>query len=105
MTVGVASRYRPIVIGLMVMSLAGELLLPVIPQDQNYIEERVNTRAGALLLWLLLTLAVFSLLLWRWTDDLRLYAWMQFFPFLAMLLILGALPEIYRHISLDRRCV
>jgi hypothetical protein len=36
MTVGVASRYRPIVIGLMVMSLAGEMLLPVIPQDQNY---------------------------------------------------------------------
>ena len=64
------------------------------------IEERVSTRAGALLLWLLLTLAVFSLLLWRWTDDLRL-----FFPFLAMLLILGVLPEIYRHISLDRRCV
>jgi hypothetical protein len=30
---------------------------------------------------------VFSLLLWRWTGDLRLYAWVQFFPCLALLLI------------------
>jgi Ceramidase len=39
------------------------------------IEERVNARAGAILLWPLLALGVFSLLLWRWTDDLRLYFW------------------------------
>ena len=30
---------------------------------------------------------VFSLLLWRWTGDLRLYAWVQFFPCLALPLI------------------
>lgn len=44
------------------------------------IEERVSAKAGAILLWPLLALAVFSLLLWRWTDDLRLYGWVQFFP-------------------------
>jgi Ceramidase len=59
------------------------------------IEERVNPTAGAILLWPLLCLAVLSLLLWRWTDDLRLYAWVQFFPFLAMLLIFLTCPPKY----------
>ena len=48
------------------------------------VEERVNARAGAVLLWPLLAIGVFSLLLWRWTDDLRLYIWVQFFPCLAL---------------------
>jgi hypothetical protein len=51
------------------------------------IEERVDRRAGAILLWPLIAIGVFSLLLWRWTGDLRLYAWVQFFPCLALLLI------------------
>jgi hypothetical protein len=34
-------------------------------------------------------------LLWRWTDDLRLYAWAQFFPFLALILILRLFPPKY----------
>ena len=38
---------------------------------------------------------MFSLLLWRWTDDLRLYAWVQFFPFLALLLLLLLFPPKY----------
>jgi len=50
------------------------------------IEERVDRRAGAILLWPLTAIGVFSLLLWRWTGDLRLYAWVQFFPCLALLL-------------------
>lgn len=44
------------------------------------IEERVDARAGAILLWPLVAIGVFSLLLWRWTGDLRLYGWVQFFP-------------------------
>jgi hypothetical protein len=59
------------------------------------IEERVSARAGAVLLWPLLAIGVFSLLLWRWTDDLRLYAWVQFFPFLALLLLLLLYPPKY----------
>jgi hypothetical protein len=57
------------------------------------VEERVDARAGAMLLWPLL--AIGSLLLWRWTDDLRLYAWAQFFPFLALVLILKLFPSKY----------
>jgi hypothetical protein len=44
------------------------------------LEERVNARAGAVLLWPLVAVGVFCLLLWPWTDDLRLYFWVQFSP-------------------------
>jgi ceramidase len=50
----------------------------------NAVEERVNARAGVVLLWPLLAVGVFSLLLWRWSGDLRLYAWVQFFPCVAL---------------------
>ena len=59
------------------------------------IEERVNAKAGAVLLWPLLAIAVFSLLLWRWTGDLRLYGWVQFFPCLALLLLFLRFPSKY----------
>jgi Ceramidase len=58
-------------------------------------EERLGTRTGAILLWPLLALAVFSLLLWRWTDDLRLYGWVQFFPCIALPLLFVARPSKY----------
>jgi Ceramidase len=51
------------------------------------VAERVNARAGAVLLWPALAIGLFSLLLWRWTGDLRLYFWVQFFPGLAVLLL------------------
>jgi Ceramidase len=51
------------------------------------VAERVNARAGAMLLWPALAIGLFSLLLWLWTDDLRLYFWVQFFPGLALLLL------------------
>lgn len=59
------------------------------------IEERVNGSAGAILLWPLLAMGVFSLLLWRWTDDLRLYAWVQFFPILVLPLMFLLFPPKY----------
>jgi Ceramidase len=49
------------------------------------VKERVGTRAGTVLLWPALAIGLFSLLLWRWSDDLRLYFWLQFFPGLAVL--------------------
>src|SRR5215471_19809049 len=48
------------------------------------IEERVSARAGAILLWPLLAIGLLSLLVWRWTGDLRLYGWVQFFPCFAV---------------------
>ena len=59
------------------------------------VEERVSAKAGAILLWPLLGLAVFSLLLWRWTDDLRLYGWVQFFPCIALPLLFVVFPAKY----------
>src|SRR6476660_2569292 len=48
------------------------------------IEDRLDTKAGAFLLWPLIAIGVISLLLWRWTGDLRLYGWVQFFPCFAV---------------------
>ena len=59
------------------------------------VEERVDARAGAILLWPLLAVGVLSLLLWRWTGDLRLYGWVQFFPCLALPLLFLLFPPKY----------
>jgi ceramidase len=59
------------------------------------IEERVNARLGAILLWPSLAFGLFSLLLWRWTDDLRLYFWVQFFPGFAAILLFLLYPPTY----------
>ena len=59
------------------------------------VAERVNARAGAILLWPALAIGLFSLLLWLWTDDLRLYFWVQFFPGLALLLLFLLYPPKY----------
>jgi len=59
------------------------------------VEERVNARTGAILLWPLLAIGLFSLLWWRWFDDLRLYFWVQFFPFLALVLLFLLYPPRY----------
>ncbi len=59
------------------------------------VEERVSARAGAILLWPLLATGLLSLLLWRWTDDLRLYAWVQFFACLALPLLFLLFPPKY----------
>ena len=56
------------------------------------VAERVSVRAGAILLWPALATGVFSLLLWRWTGDLRLYFWVQFFPGLAIVLLFLLCP-------------
>jgi hypothetical protein len=61
----------------------------------SVIEERVDARAGAVLLWPLLAVGVFSLLWWRWTGDLRLYGWVQFFPCLALPLLFLLSPAKY----------
>ena len=57
--------------------------------------ERVNARFGTALLWPLLATGIFSLLLWRWTGDLRLYGWVQFFPVVALPLLLLLFPPRY----------
>jgi hypothetical protein len=56
------------------------------------IEERTDPKIGRLALWPLLALGVFSLLLWRWTGDLRLYGWVQFFPCVALPILFWLYP-------------
>jgi hypothetical protein len=51
------------------------------------VEERLGERFGAVLLWPLLAIGLLSLVLWRFTGDLRLYGWVQFFPCLALPLL------------------
>jgi Ceramidase len=59
------------------------------------VEERVSARLGTVLLWPLLATGIFSMLLWRATGDLRLYGWVQFFPALAIPLLLLLFPPRY----------
>jgi hypothetical protein len=124
MAVGKIVRDRPVpfLYGVMIVTLLALLPLPPLLQNQEYhldpndqtlfwdrlpmtlgfaailsavVEERVDARAGAALLRPLLAIGIFSLLLWRWTDDLRLYAWAQFFPFISLVLILSLFPPKY----------
>jgi len=59
------------------------------------IEERVDAKAGAALLWPLIATGVLSILVWRWTGDLRLYGWVQFFPCLVLPMLFLLLPAQY----------
>jgi Ceramidase len=59
------------------------------------VEERVNARVGAILLWPALAIGLFSLLLWRRSNDLRLYFWVQFFPGIAAILLFLRYPGKY----------
>ena len=59
------------------------------------IEERVDARVGRALLWPLVALGVASLLVWLRFDDLRLYAWVQFFPCLVLPLLFWLFPPKY----------
>jgi len=56
------------------------------------VKERVNARVGAILLWPSLVIGLFSLLLWRWSNDLRLYFWVQFFPGISVILLFLLYP-------------
>jgi hypothetical protein len=59
------------------------------------IRERVSAKAGAVLLWPLLAMGVLSLLVWRWSGDLRLYGWVQFFPVVTLPAMFLLLPPQY----------
>ena len=61
------------------------------------IGERVSVRAGRWLLAPLLVLGAASVLYWRWSDDLRPYAVVQFFPLMALPLMLLLFPPRYTH--------
>jgi len=59
------------------------------------VEERLDAKAGATLLWPLIAVGVLSLLVWRWTGDLRLYGWVQFFPCAVVPALFILFPPTY----------
>jgi hypothetical protein len=61
------------------------------------VDERVGVRTGAAVLWPMLAIGVLSLLVWLWIDDLRLYFWAQFYPGLALLVLMLLYPAKYSH--------
>ncbi len=68
-----------------------------------FISERINVRAGATLLPVLLFIGVLSVLFWIYTEcsnlmpgDLRLYGLVQFFPMIAIVLMLLWFPPRYK---------
>jgi hypothetical protein len=64
------------------MTIAFMALLSVI------VSEFVNAKAGKLMLLPLLLIGVLSILVWALFDDLRLYGLVQFYPIIAMPVIL-----------------
>jgi hypothetical protein len=59
------------------------------------IEERVDAKAGSWLLWPLVAIGFISLWFWHRTGDLRLYVWVQFFPCIALPVLLTRFPPLY----------
>ena len=57
--------------------------------------ERVNPRAGRLLLFPLVALGIASVVWWKISGDLRLYVIVQFYPMLAIPLMLVLFPPRY----------
>ena len=57
--------------------------------------ERLNRKAGLILLGPLLVLGVASLVVWRITSDLRAYGLVQFYPMIAVPMMLVLFPARY----------
>jgi hypothetical protein len=61
------------------------------------VAEHLHDTLERKLLPVALAIAVASIAWWRYADDLRLYAWVQFGPFLAIVYLLVACPARYTH--------
>lgn len=54
------------------------------------LEEYTTFGIGVVLLFPLIGIGVFSIIYWKWTDDLRLYALVQFLPLLVIAWLVAA---------------
>ena len=59
--------------------------------------EYLHQRVGKILLWPLVLIGLVSVLHWHWTDDLRMYIWVQFFPLLIIPLLMWMFKSTYTH--------
>lgn len=115
LTVGPSiSAWRVFFVGVMLVSV-GSAYYHWQPQDSRLVWDRipmtiafmglltailsdyVDTRATKWLLIPLVTIGMLSVLYWVWQDDLRFYAWVQFFPALLIPLIILLFRRHYTH--------
>lgn len=61
------------------------------------IGESIGPKTGRVVLWPLIVIGIASVVHWHATDDLRLYAWVQFFPLLLIPVLLVAFPARFTH--------
>jgi hypothetical protein len=61
----------------------------------SVIGDRIGPEAGRRLLLPLLAAGIASVVYWRWTGDLKFYGLVQYFPMLAILLMVLLLPRAY----------
>ena len=61
------------------------------------IGEFLDQRLGRLLLWPAILVGLGSVAHWHFTDDLRLYIWVQFVPFLVLLIVILLFKSNYSH--------
>lgn len=59
------------------------------------VSEHLGERLQPAVLPAAVAAGLFSVVWWGYTDDLRLYAWVQFAPLLAIILLLAAFPARY----------
>ena len=71
------------------------VLLTMLPLSCAIIADRLDTRTAFMLVGPLILIGIASVIVWQLTDDLRFYGFMQFFPMVAMLVLLIALPSRY----------
>ncbi|MBI4232525.1 alkaline phytoceramidase [Candidatus Peregrinibacteria bacterium] len=57
--------------------------------------ERIGARVGARIFPLLILVGIASVVTWRLTDDLRFYGFVQFYPIVAIILMLLLFPPRY----------
>ena len=61
------------------------------------VAEHVRLDIERTLLRVAIVVGILSVVWWRYTDDLRLYVWVQFGPLLAIVFLLFAYPGRYSH--------
>ena len=61
------------------------------------VAEHVRPEIERTLLRVALAIGILSVVWWRYSDDLRLYAWVQFAPLVGLVFIVFAFPGRYTH--------
>ena len=59
------------------------------------ISERISQRAGQLLLWPMVVIGIVSVAYWQWSGDLRPYVLVQFYPLVAIPLLMALFRPRY----------